>query len=357
MGAGGIDLDMSITRWDPVCTRPDGLVAPSRTDSSGRAGPTWRAANGPRWRKVGPGLYVPSSADLCVEQRIVEQAARLRPNGRSGCVTAWAALRWRGAAFFDGLAPGGEVELPVPLSLGGAGAKLRSAPGCHLERISLSLSDRELVAGIPVTTPQRALFDEVRRRGSLWSAVEAIDMAAAAGLISVWLFATYVGNANSRNGAPLARHAVSLAVDESRSPRETWLRLVYTQLANLPEPIVNEPVYDLDGNLLGIPDLFDPVAGLVVEYDGEHHRSIEQHRRDVTREQRFRGVGLEVVSVVRGDSRRAAAARILGVRARALFLPPSQRAWTLERPPWDPAPETLDARLVRLGKVEELTHA
>lgn len=348
---------MSITRWDPICTRPDGLVAPTRTGRGGRDGPTWRAANGPRWRKVGPGLYVPSSVEVCVEQRIVEQAARLRPNGRSGCVTAWAALRWRGAAFFDGLAPGGEVELPVPLSLGGAGAKLRAAPGGHVERVFLAPSERELVAGIPVTTPQRALFDEVRRRGSLWSAVEAIDMAAAAGLISVWLFATYVGNANSRNGAPLARHAVSLAVDESRSPRETWLRLVCTQLANLPDLLVNEPVYDLDGNLLGIPDLFDPVAGLVVEYDGEHHRSVEQHGLDVKREQRFRGVGLEYVSIVRGDSRRAAAARILAVRSRALFLPPSQRAWTLERPSWDPAPETLDARLVRLGKVEELTHA
>lgn len=347
---------MSSVRWDPVCTRPAGLVLPTRVDKSGATGPTWRSANGPRWRKVAPGLYVPSSTGTCVEQRIVEQGSRLRRDRRWGCVTAWAALRWRGAAFFDGLAPGGLTELPVPLSLGGSGAKLRPAPGCSLERVQLAPSERDVVDGLAVTTPQRALFDEVRRRGTLWSAVEAIDMAAAAGLISVWLFATYVGDMNSRNGAPLARHAVSLAVDESRSPRETWLRLVWTQIANLPEPIVNEPVYDLTGRLLGIPDLFDPVAGLAVEYDGEHHRSAEQRRLDVEREQRFRAAGVECVSVVQGDSRRAAAARLLGVRSRARFLPPEHRAWTLERPAWDPAPETLDARLVRLGMVEELTH-
>lgn len=346
---------MSTTRWDPMCTRPEGLVAPSRVDRAGTTGPTWRTANGPRWRRVAPGLYVPSTVEQTVEQRIVEQAGRLRPNGRSGCVTAWAALRWRGAAFFDGRAPGGQAELPVPLSLGGAGAQLRPAPGCAVERVQLAPVEREVVAGLPVTTPQRALFDEVRRRGSLWEAVQAIDMAAAAGLISVWLFAIYIGNMNSRNGVPLARHAVSLAVDESLSPRETWLRLVWTLLAGLPEPLVNEPVYDHDGRLLGIPDLFDPVAGLVGEYDGAHHKSVEQHRHDVHREGIFRDHGLEVVTVVRGDSRSVAGARVRAARARAKFLPRESCAWTLQRPAWDPLPENLDQRLARLGLVAALT--
>lgn len=348
---------MSTSRWDPVCTRPEGLVAPSRVDRTGRTGPTWRAANGPRWRWVAPGLYVPATVETSVEQRIVEQAGRLRPDGRSGCVTAWAALRWRGAGYFDGRAAGDEVELPVPLSLGGAGAQLRPAPGCVLERVQLAPVERDVVAGVPVTTPQRALFDEVRRRGSLWAAVEAIDMAAAAGLISVWLFAIYIGNMNSRNGAPLARHAVSLAVDESRSPRETWFRLVWTLLAGLPEPLVNVPVYDHVGRLIGIPDLLDPVAGLVGEYDGAHHKSVEQHRRDVRREEDFRDHGLEYVTVVRGDSRSMAAARVRATRARAKFLPPASCAWTLERPAWDPLPETLDQRLERLGLVEALTRS
>ncbi len=335
--------------------RPEGLVAASRVDQTGKDGPTWRAANGPRWRRVAPGLYVPSTTESSVEQRILEQAGRLGRGSRSGCVTAWAALRWRGAAFFDGRAPDGEVELPVPLSLGPTRGQLRPSSGCAIERLQLAPVEREVVAGLPVTTPQRALFDEVRRRGTLWEAVQAIDMAAAAGLISVWLFATYVGNMNSRNGAPLARHAVSLAVDESLSPRETWLRLVWTLLAGLDEPLVNEPIYDLDGRLIGIPDLFDPVAGLVGEYDGAHHKGVEQHRRDVRREGAFRDHGLEFVTIVQGDSRSTAAERVRAAHARAKFLPPESCAWTLERPAWDPQPENLDQRLARLGLVDALT--
>jgi hypothetical protein len=299
---------------------------------------------------------VPADTESCVEQRIVEQSARLRPDGSSGCVTAWASLRWRRATYFDGLSEGAMKPLPVPLALGGAGANLRPWPDCTISRARFAPSEREVVDGVPVATVQRSLFDEVRRRGELWSAVTAIDMAAAAGLISVWLFATYVGGLNSCNGAPLARDAVSLAVDESWSPREPWLRLVWVLVAGLDPPLVNQPVYDLDGNLVGIPDLFDPVAGLVGEYDGEHHKSVEQARKDAEREERFRDHGLECFRVVRGDSRQVAAARMRAARDRAKFLPPESSAWTLERPAWDPEPETLDERLIRLGMVEQLTH-
>ncbi|WP_091025478.1 hypothetical protein [Nocardioides szechwanensis] len=301
------------------------------------------------------GLYVPANRPKVVEQRIVEQAARLLSDATAGCVTAWAALRWHGANFFDGLDNDGVTLLPVPMVLGGGGHKLRQVAGSHVSREQLPWNDREVVDGVPVTTVARALFDEVHRRGRLWPAVSAIDMAAAAGLISVWLFATYVGNMNSRNGAPLAREACSLAVDESRSPLETWLRLIWLILAGLPEPLVNHPVYDLDGRLLGIPDLFDPIAGLVVEYDGAHHTIGDQPLRDLVREERFRDHGLEYIAIVKGQSRAAVARRLVAARARAPFRPPPSRAWTVDRPAWDPEPENLTARLERLGLAPYLT--
>jgi len=346
---------MASRPWEPTCERPEGLVAPRRVDRSGGSGLTPAQAAGRGWCRTGPGLYVPSRIDRCVEQRIVEQAARLREDGSSGCVTGWASLRWRQASYFDGLAEGSMEPLPIPLALGGTGAHLRPWPGCTISRVGLAPSEREVVDGVPVTTVQRALFDEVRRRAELWAAVTAIDMTAAAGLISVWLFAEYVADLNSRNGAPLARHAVSLAVDESWSPREPWMRLVWELVAGLDRPLVNRPVYDLDGRLLGIPDLFDPVAGLAGEYNGEHHKGIEQARRDAEREDDFRNHGIETFVVVRGDSRQVAAARMLAARDRAKFLPPESCAWTLERPAGDPEPETLDERLARLGLVERLT--
>lgn len=347
---------MSSKPWSAVCAPPSGLIVPTRVDPTGLSGPTWRQANGAGYRKTGPGLYVPTTAPDGVDQRILEQAARLRPDGSSGCVTGWAGLRVRRAAYFDGLSEGAMEPLPVPLALGGAGAKLRPSSGCAISRVRFAPSEREVVDGVPVATVQRSLFDEVRRRGELWSAVTAIDMAAAAGLISVWLFATYVGGLNSCNGAPLAREAVSHAVDEAWSPREPWFRLVWQLVAGLDPPLVNRSVYDLDGNLLGIPDLFDPVAGLAGEYNGEHHKSVEQARQDAEREERFRNHGIECFEVVQGDSRQVAAARMLAARARAKFLPPESRAWTLERPAWDPEPETLDERFIRLGMVEQLTH-
>jgi hypothetical protein len=330
-------------------------VAPTRVDPAGLEGPTWRAANGPGWERVSAGLYVPANRPDVVEQRIVEQAGRLKPDATAGCVTAWASLRWHGANFFDGLDADAATALPVPLVLGGGGRKLRQVEGSTVSREQLAWAEREVVDGVPVTTVPRALFDEVGRRGELWAAVSAIEMAAAAGLISVWLFATYVGNQNSRNGAPLAREACSLAVDELRSPREAWLLMVWRLVAGLPEPLVNCPVYDLDGRLLGIPDLFDPVAGLVAEYDGAHHTLGDNPLRDLAREERFRDHGLEYVAIVKGQSRTAVARRLVAARARARFQPPSSRPWTLDRPPWDPEPENLDARLERLGLVPYLT--
>lgn len=341
---------MEHVRWDPTCVRPSGLIAASRIDRTGRSGPTRGQARGSRWEQVAPGLYVPAARPACVEQHILEQSSRL---AAGGAVTAWAALRWRGAGFFDGCGPSGTDELPVPLLLGGG--SIRPWQGSTISKAAISPSERHVLAGVPVASVQRSLFDEVVRRGSLWAAVQAIDMAAAARLISVWRFATYVGDQNSRTGAPLAREACSLAIDESRSPRETWLRLVWVLVAGLLEPLCNQPVYDLDGQLLGVPDIFDPEAGVAGEYDGAHHKDRDRHRADVSREEQFRDHGLEYFAVVGGDSRDVAARRMHRARSRAKFLPPESCAWTLERPPWDPEPETLDAYFDRLRMVHELT--
>jgi hypothetical protein len=138
-------------------------------------------------------------------------------------------------------------------------------------------------------------------------------------------------------------------------PRETWLRLIWRSLG-LPAPLCNQPVFDLGGRLLGYPDLFDPVAGLVGEYDGADHKGRERHRRDVARQQLFRDHGLEYFEVVAGDTAEVAGARMLRARRRARFHPPEARAWTLEPPPRSPVEETLDQRLVRWGLVHQLTH-
>ena len=54
------------------------------------------------------------------------------------------------------------------------------------------------------------------------------------------------------------------------------MHLTWELVAELPRVLANRPVFDLNDNLIGVPDLFDPVSGTVGEYDGEHHRAIEQ---------------------------------------------------------------------------------
>jgi hypothetical protein len=233
---------------------------------------------------------------------------------------------------------------------------LQSVPGVSLSKAQLAPSEWEFVAGLPVTTVQRAIFDEVVRRGELWAGVEAVSMAAAARLISVRLFDSYVAYRKAWEGVPLVRKVLGLARDEFRSPPEVRMHLVWELIAELARALANRPVFDRDGNLIGIPDLFDPVAGLVGEHNGEHHRAIEQHRSDVSREDRFRDHGLEYFTVVRGDSRATIAERMHRTRARAKFLPPESCAWTLEPPSWYRMPEPLDAYLERMGMVERLTH-
>ena len=347
---------MDTGEWDPRCERPDDLVRAVRAGRAGRvdADLTWDEANGGRYERLGSGLYVPVERPRVPEQRVLDAAARLPADGSRGLVTSWGSLRWRGARYFDGIEPYGDEQVPVELAVRGT-TSMRPRPGVLIGRRFVGARELEVVDGLPVASPQRGLLDEIARRGDLWAAVQAVDMAAAARLISVWLFATFVGACNSRSGAPLARHACSLAVDESRSPRETWMRLVWVLLALLPQPLVNRPVWDLDGRLLGVPDLFDVEAGLVGEYSGEIHKRRDQHRRDVTREDRFRDHGLEYVEVVAGDSRRVAAARIVAARARAKFLPPESCAWTLTPPAWAEVTETLDAYFERTGQVERLT--
>ncbi|WP_248583514.1 hypothetical protein [Nocardioides sp. InS609-2] len=307
------------------CTRPQVVwpVAPGGGDL------TWRRAGGPKFRQTSPGRCVPVAVtDDVVEQRVVEQGTRRF----QGAVTGWAALRWQGAAYFDGTAHDGS-RLPIPLI---SHSELRPDDRIVVTREQLALAERIQVAGLWCASPERAVFDEVRRRGFLRAGVEAIDMAAAAGLTTVAAVSHHIYMAGPKTGIELARRAVALAVDSSGSPPETSMRLVWELDAELPRPLCNVPLFGRGGTLLGFPDLFDPEAGIVGEYDGAAHLAAANRRKDVAREERFRDHGLEYFTLVAGDlgDRAGVVRRMLRARDRALFLPESNRAWTLETPAW-----------------------
>lgn len=312
-------------------TRP-GLVVPVRRDPAGVSGPTPAQARGRRWRKSSWGFHVPAHVDRSVpEQRIVEAAVVLPWYGG---VTGWAALRWWGGAWFDGLARDGVTERPVALAV--SECDIRPQPGVRVSAEALDPSELTWLDGLPLTHVPRSLVFEMRWADDVREATVMLDMAAYSDLIAVDELAPYVACQPAVTGIPQARKAVGLGEENSWSPHESRMRLIWVLDAELPRPLCNVPVFDRDGRHLGTPDLLDPVAGVVGEYDGGLHLVGSQRRRDRNREEAFRSMGLEYFTMFPGDAsdRAGMADRMHRVRARARFAAEARRPWTTELPSW-----------------------
>jgi hypothetical protein len=323
-------------RWDPVCDPPADLVRPVPVDPTGVAGPTRGQAGGPHWRRTSHGLFVPSRVDSSIpEQRILEQSMRLA----GGAVTGWGSCRMHRAAFFDGLRRDGRSLIPVPLACGPL-HQIRRLPGDDVLRDMLYADEIVVIDGVPCTVEARATFDAMRYARDVREATVAMDMMAAAGKASLAGMGEYVARHPAWTGVQQARAALLLADELSRSPQETRLRLMWQLDAGRPRPLVNPPLFDLFGRLLGYPDLLDPEAGVVGEYDGEDHRGAIRHSSDVDREAGFRDHGLEVFRVTGPDMRDTlrVSDRIHSAYRRARFVPADRRTWTLDPPRWWPVP-------------------
>ena len=338
--------------WEPRCSPPRDLVLPVAVDPTGAAGPTKRQAGGPLWRRTSRGAYVPADVDGTVpEQRIAEQAHRLPPGA---AVTGWAALRLHGARYFDGTASD-RTGLRVPVVLG-PGERLDSDDQLHVSREPWNPEQAWVRCGIRVTEPRRALFDQLRHVSVWRDGVVAMDMAAAAGLVSI---AQMVDWHRAHSGWRRARRVLRplrYASERSRSPAEVRMRLVWELDAGLPRPLVNQEVFDRRGRFVAMVDLLDPVAGVVGEYDGAAHRRTARRGRDIGREESLRRLGLEYFDAVAPDlhAREALAGRMRSTRARARFEAPGERAWTIEPPPGWPREPSLDERLflLEMARVE-----
>lgn len=352
MGAdwGGLwmtDAESRVTRqhrvmphghFRPPPFHPDrpSLVAPVRIDPTGESGPTKAQARGSGWRSPSRGLYVPSDVEVVVEQRIVEAAA-LIPEGR-GAVTGWAALRWLRARWLTGATPDDPHGLPVDLAMTG---DIRPRAGINICEERWSPFEVVVVDGLPVTIPERSVAFAMRYAAGIRAAVEVCAMAAYDDLVSRHEMETYIGPAprfglSSWTGVPQARAALPLVSENAWSPQEVTMSLIWQLDAHLPRPLLNQPVFDRNGRHVGTPDLLDVEAGLVGEYNGALHLIGERPAADVRREERFRDVGLECFTMLAGDSanREEMARRMEAARRRARWLPPDQRAWTVEPPPW-----------------------
>ncbi len=348
--------------WNPVCRPPSGLVPPVPVDPDGRHGLTRGQAAGPLWRRTSRGLYVPVGvASGLPEQRILEQAARLPADG---VVTGWAACRLHGAAYFDGHsggypAGGSEGGLSPVTAVVPPTSRMRSGGGLRVTREPIDPAETVVRSGIRCAAPVRAVFDALREAGSWREAVVAMDMAAAARVSSVAEMTAYVADRPQWRRARQVARALRFASDRSGSPAETRARLLWEVDARLPRPLVNREVFTREGRLVGVADLLDPVAGMVVEYDGADHLRVVRRAQDLAREERMRRLGLEYATVVAPDLRRPAETvrRLLSTRDRARFESEEERRWTTEPPPGWPRERSLDEELFLRQMAEDLHRA
>jgi hypothetical protein len=286
---------------------------------------------------------VPAAADAdSVEQRIVEAAAVLPPKG---AVTGWAALRWLGAMWFGGLM--GDALTRRPVTLLTTCGVIRPRPGIRVSSEQRRVDEIVEVDDVRVTVPKRSALFEMRYAGSVAAAVVAGDMAMQADLVTREELGQYAATLGTWTGIPLAREALPWLDENSWSPQESRLRMLWVSMAGLPQPRSNLPVFDPSGRHIGTPDLIDPIAGVVGEYEGVVHLDARQRGRDVRREQAFREVGLEYFAVVAADWRDDVliAARMRAAYARAASIRGRARLWTTEPPPWWTRTDTVARRL------------
>lgn len=315
----------------PTLTRV-GVVIPQRVDPTGITGPTPGQARGPHWQRVAPGWHVPAGTDSAVlDQRIVEASTGMPVDA---AVTGWASFGWRGARWFNGLAGDGQTLLDVPIALGQLRG-VRRRPGVELSEDWLFDDDVEVVDGLRVTIPERSVSYEVCRSGSLVAAVRTLDMAAAADLVDVVSMTDYAARLGPRPGIRRLRAALSWADENAWSPQEVTMRLTWRADIDC-ELLTNRPIFDLRGRHLVTPDLLDPVAGVVGEYDGAVHLEDGPRRRDLDREALYRDHQLELVTMMAGSRSDAAnfASRLRAAYRRAAEREGVTRTWTTEQPSW-----------------------
>lgn len=98
-------------------------------------------------------------------------------------------------------------------------------------------------------------------------------------------------------GCRVARASAELVRQRTESRRETFLRLLLIR-AGLPEPEVNPDLYSESGEWLGRADLVYRRWKVIVEYDGDQHRTdVRQYESDIERTERFIRAGWIVVKV------------------------------------------------------------
>jgi hypothetical protein len=215
--------------------------------------------------------------------RCVALLSRLSPDAAISHSTA--ALLWN-------------VPLPARLSSGSVHVTVPSGQRAPQHRDvsghqrSLAPADIEMPYGFRMTSPART-WCELSEQCAIAELVAAGDFLIhwKSPLTSVSHLTDCSNIPSFRRGRVVRRRALALLSDRAESYRESILR-VSIVLAGFPTPEVNFEIRDAGGRFVARVDLAWPRARVVIEYEGDHHRTDRaQWQRDLRRVEALQDLG------------------------------------------------------------------
>jgi hypothetical protein len=239
-----------------------------------------------RWyRPFYPNVHAPRWHELTLADRTV--GAWLWSK-REGIVTGVAASAVHGAEW---------VEADVDIELIHNNTRPPQGITARNERIA---DDEFTLAGFALATPARTAFDLARyaKRDQAIVRMDALMRARPFSVEDVLLLAKRYRGAR---GVKLLKDVLPLVDGGAASPRETRLRLLFID-AGLPTPATQLPVFGPDGRVLRTVDMAWEEFMIIVEYDGDQHRtSREQYVKDHRVIPVIESLGWIVIRVIKED--------------------------------------------------------
>lgn len=249
-----------------------------------------------------------SRSDLASPWRGVRWPAGTEPTLESLCRALM--LRLPAEAVYSHATAARLLGLPLPRRLEGEPTlhvtvppprRAVAASGVHGHRQAVSDGERMHLRGLPITAPERVWCD-LAVQLDLADLVALGDSAARWRGMDALQLALELRPPRGR-GTRLLREAISLIDPASESRPESRLR-VMVRRAGLPSPRVNVTVRDANGAFIGRVDLCWPEHHVIVEYEGDHHRTdSDQWRKDLRRYSRLQAAGWTVIRATADDLR------------------------------------------------------
>ena len=227
------------------------------------------------YERVAQGLHVRTDRPLTLVERLRALQAVLPPSAVFTHLTAAAVRGW----WLPPPVPQ-PVFVAVPL-----GARYPERAGIRAARLT-TMPPVEWVAGLPLAPAAETLLALARDLAPL-DLVPLADSAVRQRSCTVADLSTV--STGRRNGAPALRAVLPLLDARAESPWESVLRVLHqaAEIAVVPQHVLR----DEQGGFVARADLWLTGTRRIHEYDGEVHRELGQHRRDLDRDRRLVELG------------------------------------------------------------------